>query len=246
MLKNSLLVRLTAFALAMHVQPAVAETAAVVKGTVKDENGRPVKDVHVYVESGGHGGYNSQTPQAHTDVAGRFSIYVAKPSDAKDVVASPNSQLLSDDWSVLRLAPGETKSVELILCRSKVVSLSYCYQPNGGRSFKQLPVGAIKLEPPQFGLLFAKGVAHATTVSDDLRVGFYKHKLCFSNFHIGRKDNGYYDAGAVPLANVSEAAADGYDSNHAPVVVGHVYVVRTFDGKYAKFRVNSVTDAKGT
>jgi hypothetical protein len=53
---------------------------------------------------------------------------------------------------------------------------------------------------------------------------------------------GFYDAGAVPLASVNEAGERGYSTQSRPCVVGHVYVVRTFDGHYAKFAVLNIED----
>jgi hypothetical protein len=45
----------------------------------------------------------------------------------------------------------------------------------------------------------------------------------------------------VDFDSVTEAAQTGYSTTARPCVVGHTYVVRTYENKYAKFVVRSIS-----
>jgi hypothetical protein len=48
----------------------------------------------------------------------------------------------------------------------------------------------------------------------------------------------------VDFESVTEAAENGYYTGTRPCVVGHVYVVRTYENNYAKFVVRSISVSK--
>ena len=56
--------------------------------------------------------------------------------------------------------------------------------------------------------------------------------------------NGFYDVGEVPFESVKEAdeRPDVYPNRQVmiPALLNHVYVVKTLDGKYAKFVVRRI------
>ena len=56
----------------------------------------------------------------------------------------------------------------------------------------------------------------------------------------GNGNSGFYDAGAGTLESISEAGESGYATQPKACEVGHVYVVKTLSGYYAKFVVRSV------
>ena len=132
--------------------------------------------------------------------------------------------------------------VRFVPAMQPAITIDYVYQPTG-RSFNNGRPGRIVLRPPQFGFLFGQGIANSTPQPDDLRVEYHEGKVCFRNFHLGRMNNGFYDAGVRTLQSVLEAAPAGYAWDYRDCLVGHVYVVRTYDGRYAKFIVLSIENS---
>jgi hypothetical protein len=65
--------------------------------------------------------------------------------------------------------------------------------------------------------------------------------MIFRMFYANGKGNGFYDAGEVDFESVTEADENGYSMQVQPSVVGHVYIVKTYENNYAKFIVKSVS-----
>ncbi len=226
--------------------PAAEPTSATVKGTVTDEASLPVANVFTYLSSPRSGGYDAKTPQTRTDAKGAYSITVADPADVAAIEVSSPKAGLEGMWKKLTLNGGDDVKVYVVLPASRVAVVAYAFQPNGTRDFTAgVTAGTIKLKRPDFGFLFAKGSAHATSAPDDLRLECQDGEWMFINFHV-RNKNGFYDAGEVKLDSVKEAAEAGYTPRAKPCVVGHTYVVRTIEGKYAKFHVKSLEKAGAT
>lgn len=217
---------------------------AIVHGVITNEAGIPFHRAHVYLSSKTRGGgYNGKTPQAYSDDQGRYSITTSDPENCSYINVHPPSRS-GYEYSVrkLSLKKGDKLQANFGLFASKSVTIEYVYQPNGTRSFKQgTKRGTIVLERPNFGIIFSQGVAHATITPDDLRFEAKDGQWQFKNFHVSSvKKSGFYDAGAVPLDGVAEAAETGYTNSAKPSIVGHTYVVRRLEGHYVKFIVKSI------
>jgi hypothetical protein len=68
-------------------------------------------------------------------------------------------------------------------------------------------------------------------------------KLKFQNFYVNGK-NGFYDAGDVDFESITEAAETGYSTTAKPCIIGHTYIVRTYESNYAKFVVRSISGSE--
>ncbi len=104
-----------------------------------------------------------------------------------------------------------------------------------------LQTGTIDWRPHKGGVDFSEGQVEGYEPNDlrDLELRQEKSILKFRIFY-AKGPNGFYDAGAVPLDSVTEAAQKGYARSEKPCQVGHVYVVRTCkEDNYAKFIVKS-------
>jgi hypothetical protein len=228
-------------------RPAPQELCRI-HGTVTDDTGSPVAEVPLYLETNLTGGWlGSFNPRAVSDAAGRYEFRGLAPRQVIiDFAAPPRNDAFERDYKVCDLSPGTQSEVNLTLPRSKEVTLDYVFQKDGSRSFQgaDLKSGTILFKKPSLGFLFAEGRAHATPVTDDLRLQWQQGQLVFRNFFTNASV-GFYDAGAVKLDSVTEANATGYVIGPRPCIAGHVYVVRTYDGHYAKFLVRSITNVGG-
>jgi hypothetical protein len=135
---------------------------------------------------------------------------------------------------------GGTQTEDLKLYPSRTIVLNYVYQPDGTRRFDRGEVrsGTLLWTAGNGGLDFSKG-AVVDSQGRDLELEQNQNALSFRCFY-GDGRNGFYDAGAVALDTVTEAAESGYSMTALPCQVGHVYVVRTYgDHHYAKLIVTA-------
>jgi len=124
------------------------------------------------------------------------------------------------------------------------IIIDYVYQADGSRSFAagNLQTGTIDWLNGVGGVDFSDGKVEGYEYPGsvrDIEMRQDQDVLKFRNVY-GSGRNGFYDAGAVDLHSVTEAAETGYSMSEKLCLVGHVYVVRTYEeDNYAKFIVKS-------
>jgi hypothetical protein len=144
-------------------------------------------------------------------------------------------------------AKGKTVTKDLTLYPNLKIVIDYVYQADGSRDFTggELKKGTIEWSNGNGGVDFSDGKVESyepNSVQDiemNQNQGELNFKIYYGNCNIR---NGFYDAYSADFNSVTKAAETGYRSDMKPCIVGHTYVVKTFDNKYAKFIVRSITE----
>lgn len=226
--------------LGFEMKKTPPEKLARVKGLVTDEQGRPIEGARVSIFFPfAYRGRPEMTTQ--TDPNGEYSFEAL--SGAEHGVSFRISDYASDSY---KFTPpeGGTAVKDLKQYPRYRIIIDYVYQKDGSRSFTSgnLQTGTIDWRPHEGGVDFSEGQVERYEPNDlrDIELRQEKSVLKFRVFY-AKGRNGFYDAGAVALDSVTEAAETGYTRNETPCKVGHVYVVRTYEeDNYAKFIVKSV------
>lgn len=212
---------------------------ASVKGVVTDDHDRPVEGARVSIYFPfAHRGRPDMRIQ--TDPNGEYS-FEGLSSAEHGVHFSKSGYAYDSD----KFTPpeGGTAVKDLKLYPRHRIIIDYVYQADGSRSFTSgnLQTGTIDWGLFEGSVDFSEGQVEGHGPDEDLQLRQEQGVLKFRVFHV-RGPNGFYDAGAVPLDSVTEAAETGYNTRgNKPCKVGHVYVVRTCEeDNYAKFIVKSL------
>jgi hypothetical protein len=140
---------------------------------------------------------------------------------------------------------GKTITENLALYRNRKAVIDYVYQADGSRNFTggNLQTGTIEWVNGTGGINFSDGRVEQYEPNSlrDIEMTQSRDTLGFRIFYVNGK-NGFYDAGAVNFESVTEAAESGYSTGAKPCIVGHVYVVRTYEDNYAKFIVKGILE----
>lgn len=222
------------------------EELASVHGVVVDENGEPFYDALVRIDfpfaNLGSDADGVQFPlmQVRTPSTGEYSF--SGLSDAEySLIALSNGYA----YHTARFTPpvGGAATEDRQLYPNRRIVIDYAYQADGTRDFAggALETGTISWLNSHQGVDFSQGRLEGYDSGDlrDLEMRQDRDVLMFRIFYANGAGNGFYDAGAVELDAVLAADATGYSTGARPCVVGHVYVVRTYENHYAKFLVAS-------
>ena len=148
-------------------------------------------------------------------------------------------------WIIFTPPVGGVAMQNLRLYPNRRISIEYVYQTDGSRSFVDgiLQTATINWLNGTGGVDFSEGIVEGFDPSDlrDLEMRQTQDVLEFRIFYSRAFNlNGFYDAGAVDFASVLEANVSGYLQSVRPCIVGHVYVVRTYEeDQYVKFLVKT-------
>ena len=221
------------------------EELSAVVGTVTDENAQPLGGTAVAISfpfanfGSTNEGYNFPNMRLTTGIDGslefdglsgtEYSLVASKTGYAYDIrLFTPPA-----GWTVTR---------DLRLYPNRRIHLRYAFQANGTRDLGagDLQTGSLSWLNGPDGADFSQGRIEGYDSGDlrDLEMTQVQDVLQFRVFY-NNGQNGFYDAGAVDFDSVTTAAASGYSTSAKPVLVGHVYVVRTYENKYAKFVVET-------
>jgi len=217
-------------------------------GTVLDEEGQPMDGVSVNIRCS-HVGSDMALKRTTTDKEGRFSFEKMTPQAYRIVLTKrgyPYQSLPEIHLSQL----GDEHIFHYRKLRS--VEIEYVYQPDGSSDFTKgnLQPQTVTLEQnPNKGFHFATAqFTEGSRSNRDISLNDRDGRLLFTHTYTNAVNNRFYDAGEVPFE--SESRADEYpDVPHddwggyppLPVKLNHVYVVKTTEGKYAKFVVRKIT-----
>ncbi|MGA2172816.1 MAG: carboxypeptidase regulatory-like domain-containing protein [Sedimentisphaerales bacterium] len=233
----------------MHKIPS--EKLASVGGIVTDDQNRPLAGarVHLSFPYANHGysgdiGYTCPHMEMTTGPDGQYS-FEGLSVTTHDIVAS----VLGYAYHQISFTPpaGETVTKDLKLYPNRSIVIDYVYQADGNRSFTSgnLQTGTIEWVNGNEGVDFSDGKVkgYGPQPPRDIEMMQDQDKLNFQIFYANGK-NGFYDAGDVDFGAVTEAAQTGYSTDRKPCVIGHTYVVRTYENNYAKFVVKSISGSE--
>jgi len=217
------------------------EKLASVIGTVYDENNQPFKGARVSISFplSSHGTDTEPRMSITTGQNGQY-LFEGLSITEHSVTAAATGYAYHYD----KFTPpvGGTAVENRKLFPNRRIIIDYVYQVDGSSSFIEgnLQTGTIDWLNGEGGLDFSEGQVKCCGWGKDLNMEQQQDVLTFRNAYGCVGNNGFYDAGVVDFLSVAEASATGYSQNERPVLVGHVYVVRTCDeANYAKFIVKS-------
>ena len=186
-----------------------------------------------------------------TDKDGRFSFEKVTPQVYQISVAKSGHS----PTKLPHLSPEQLEGTEHVFryYKQRDIEIEYVFQSDGSRDFTKgnLQPRTVTLHPIlNKGFRFATGdLSTGTTGTPEGRrdIDFRDNNgsLAFHQVFYTEVGSGFYDAGEVPFDSVTEADADPLvypnpSTQSLPVNLNHVYVVKTLDGKYAKFVVRKI------
>jgi serine/threonine protein kinase len=239
----------------IEMQRAKKEDLVPVQVNVVDESGRPMADIpltFIIKTDIPRKGY-CPTREVKTDNYGRCELYMAPNVDYSCWYLEDNSEY-AYSYKDFVLAAGKTYNPLLITLFPKynyTVNIKYVFQPD--ETSRNLTYSKCQHDECNFsngqinGKLASSLDIRIVTPSDtryspDFYLTQIGYQLCFVyNYFQSEKGGGLFDA--WPIVNMDdfkEAPIEGYAQQYIPCLVGHLYLVKTLEGRYAKFIVSSV------
>jgi hypothetical protein len=221
------------------------ENLATISGIVVDDQNKPFQgaEVHLSFPFACYGSIPLRT--VTTDSDGRYS-FDRLSSTQHSIVATAHGYALH----YLKVTPsaGEILTQDLKLYTNYKVFIDYVYQADGNCFFDggDLKTGTIEWLNGSGGIDFSDGRVENNDPRSmrDIEMFQDQGKLKFRIIYVNGHGNGFYDKGDVDFDSVIEAPSGGYSTEATPVVVGHKYVVKTYENNYAKFIVRSICGDK--
>jgi hypothetical protein len=233
---------ITYIGLRMNRTPAV--NLSTIQGRIFDNHGSPIGGAMVslgFPFSSGPSGSPGKKLTIASD--GRFAFSVLSPTTYELYASTKQTHYEGITCSPL---PGQILDTNLTLYLPRRIIMEYLCQIDGTRDFTagHLRRGTMTwvVGSGSEGMNFAEQrivVGGGRGNSPDLHLDQIQNQLSFDCRYGGTKRNGFYDAGAVDFNAITNAGENGYSMNRRPCQAGHVYVVKTYDGNYAKLIVTS-------
>jgi hypothetical protein len=215
---------------------------ASITGVVLDADGEPFAGARVKVSfpHANYGMSNRPFLEMRTGADGAFAFDGLPSTELKVLAASPGHA-----WDTHHFTPksGEQLEVELALQATLRIVIKYVYQPDGSRRFDTDSVrrGTIEWTAGRKGVDFSDGKVERYERESlrDLELRQKQKELFFRNVYLNGR-NGFYDAGNISFDDLHAAEEAGYQALAQPCKAGHVYVVKTYEGHFAKFIVQRI------
>lgn len=232
-----------------EMQKIPEEDLSSVAGIVTNDQNEPFEGAFVSLRppNASHGSYSEPSNSITTGADGKY-FFEGLSADKYSLVASAPGYAYHS--VMVKLSAGKTTAQDLKLYPNQGIIIDYVYQADGSRSFigGQLQTGTIEwVNGNNLGADFSKGraVGYEPNSPRDIEMRQDQSALKFAIFYVNSEiGNGYYDAGDVDFESFLEADVTSYLTGAKPCVVGHTYVVRTYEGNYAKFVVRSISESK--
>ncbi len=227
------------------LSPTPIDLLASVEGIVTDENdlpfpGAPVVINFPFSNFGGSSTNGYSYPRMETVSAsnGEYAFQGLSTTAHWLISSAPDYAF---HLAVFTPPPGGIAIENRRLYPKRRITLTYVHQTDGSRSFAggALQTGTINWLVGSGGVDFSEGVVEGYEQNDlrDLEMRQDQDVLMFRIFY-STGHNGFYDAGAIDFDGLLEAAESGYSVSPRPCLVGHVYVVRTYEeDQYVKLLV---------
>ncbi len=219
-----------------------SEKLASVTGIVVNDQNEPINGARVSLSFSYAYNVRSGAPRItiHTGPDGRYSFDGLSLTQHRVVVNASGYASLSSNVTPLS---GKTTIKELTLHPNLGVVIDYVYQADGSCSFTggDLQTGTIEWVNGHEGVDFSDGRVEEYDHRSlrDIEMRQDQGMLNFQIFYFNG-ENGFYDAGILDFESLTETSQTGYSTNKKACVVGHTYVVRTYEDNYAKFVVKSI------
>lgn len=222
----------------------VPETDYAIEGTVHDAAGEPVPNIvinlHFPVDT------NCWEPIAtmRTDDAGHYLFQGLSSAEHRVILGVPFG-FLYVTTDITPQSAEEAEIVNFVLYSELKVVIDYAYQPNGTKALTGPGVitGTTTWETT-YGFDFEDGEPEYYEPEDlrDLELSQIGGELFFRVFYISEEENGFYQVSDISFSEVVEAAESGYQIRRTLCTVGDVFVVRTYEGHYAKLVVQAIQE----
>jgi hypothetical protein len=230
------------------MQKTSPENLAKITGIVTNDQDEPVSDVIIGLRFPyAYSMVNSEPLMSiKTETDGQYSFENLPITQYYLCITAPPGYAYAS--TTVTPAKGKTTIKDIKLYPNLSILIDYVYQEDANNySFTNgdLRTGTLEWINGIEGVDFSEGRVewYEPNSLRDIELRQSQNTLQFQvSYANGR--NGFYDAGDVNFESVTEAAQTGYSTTAKPCVIGHTYVVRTYENKYAKFVVRSISGKK--
>jgi len=231
----------------LGMQKTSSEDLSSVEGIVLNDQNEPFNGavVNLSFPYASHGMNNEPYRSVITGSDGQYS-FKGLSSAKHSLVASAEGYA----YHSVGFTPsaGEATTKDLKLYQNRKIIIDYVYQADGNSGFTE---GNLKADTVEWvngndGMDFSDGKVEGYEQQSlrDIEMKQDQDMLRFQIFYCNGQGNGFYDAGEVVFESVTDAAENGYATGARPCIVGHVYIVKTYENNYAKFIVRSISGSK--
>lgn len=224
-----------------------AEELATITGIVTDDQNEPFGGVSVNLTFPYSYSVVNGNPRisATTEPNGRYSFENLSATEYNLYIAA-TSGYAGVSGGYITPAKGKTTIKNMQLYPNLKIVIDYVYQADGSRDFASgdLKKGTLEWTANgSYGADFSDGKAEGYESGSERDIGTRQNgdELNFYTFYYNGPA-GFYDAGSVDFNSVTNAAESGYHTEMKRCKVGHTYIVKTFEGNYAKFVVRSISE----
>ncbi|MGD0413344.1 MAG: M56 family metallopeptidase [Verrucomicrobiota bacterium] len=206
-----------------------------IQGIVTDQTGAPLAGVYIGLAfnfAASPGDNDKPARNARTGSDGRFAFSGLSPAAYRLYAIHPGRVRTG---ATITTRSGAALQTNLTLFPLKSVTFDYVCQNAAMLDFTggNLTRGTMTWDQSKQGIIFTSRKGYES----DLVVGQRGDQMGFSCVYGSGNGNGIYDAGAVDFDSITKAPGTGYSMRQQSCVVGHVYVVKTYDGHYVKLVV---------
>ena len=225
----------------------IAETGYAIEGTVRDANGVPQQGISVGLFFPLSSACWEPLMSMFTGDDGVYRFDELSSSEHRVRLGAPFGFVgMSADMVAL---PAETPAVaDLLLIPKMAMTFEYMYQPDGSRDFSgpRLVTGTIEWAAQGLGFDFEDGMPEGYDEEDlqDLDLIQDGTSLFVRCIYL-TGENGFLKVADTGFEALAEAPTEGYGVNRVLCEVGDVFVVRTYEGHYAKFVIRAIAPVAG-
>ncbi len=222
----------------------VPETDYTIEGMVRDAAGEPVPNIVIDLHFPAATNCWEPIATMRTDDAGHYSFQGLSSAEHRVILGAPFGFV----YVTMDITPQSTEEaaiVDFVLYSELQIEINYVYQPNGTRTLTGPGViTGTAMWATTHGFDFEDGEPEHYEPEDlrDLELGQDGGELFFRVFYISEEENGFYQVSGTSFVDVVEADESGYGIRRTPCNVGDVFVVRTYEGHYAKLVVQAIEE----
>ncbi|MGD0784803.1 MAG: carboxypeptidase regulatory-like domain-containing protein [Sedimentisphaerales bacterium] len=219
-----------------------AEKLSSITGIVVNENNQPIEGAVVTLTFPGSNYGSNEVPEMTMDTGpdGRYSFKGLSSTEHYILFTSPG---YAYHTILVKPPTGQIVTNNIILSKNLKIVIDYVYQDSNSLSFTDgnLQSGTVEWANGNEGMDFSDGKAKKgyDPQSRDLEMRQNQNSLIFNIFYVNGK-NGFADLGVVNFDSITKVPKNNYDLKSKACEIGHVYVVRTQEGRYAKFIVKDI------
>ena len=226
-----------------------SEELSSVSGIVTDDRDKPFEGAKVSLKFPfANHGYRAETGYTYPYMemtTGRDGRYCFEGLSVGELSVVAFASGYAYDYRGFSPPAGGAANENLKLYPNQSIVVDFVYQTDGSRDFvnDNILTGTVEWVVGSGGIDFSDGGVEGYE-SDSLRDIEMRQRhsvLQFAIFYV-KGDNGFYDTGAVDFDSVTEAPETGYSTRPSQCIEGHTYLVKTYEGNYAKFIVLNIRE----